>query len=340
MTLFLRRILISLLKIQNGVLAILSIVFVALSAAFAYYLEPETFGSKFNALYWVMTTMATVGYGDYAPHTIAGKILSIFIYIFGIGLLSLLIGKIIDGISNIHYRREAGKLNYHGSDHIVIINWSKKAHSAIEELLTSDPHVEIVIIDNLEKNPYLHANVQFVSGDPTSEGTLRQAHIEHARSVILFADPSIDDPSLIDGKSLLVASAIESIAPEVHTTVEIMLEKHIRTFCHISVDEFVLSHDAISRLAARSALNEGSIDIFTQLLSRQYGADIYEVPMKKEWVIYRDAFHDLLVLGATLISNHGDMTINRKLQDPIPRDAKLFVVCEADVYQRIIEEFG
>ena len=340
MTLFLRRIFLSLLRIRNGLLAIFSIIFVVSSAALAYYLEPETFETPFNALYWVMTTMATVGYGDYAPHTIAGKTLSIFIYIFGIGLLSLLIGKIIDGLGSIHHRRESGKVRYQGSDHIVVINWSKKAQSAIDELLTSDPHVEIVIIDNLEKNPYVHANVQFVSGDPTSEVTLRYAHIEHARSVILFADPSIDDPSLIDGKSLLVATAIESIAPKVHITVEIMLEKHIRSFCHISVDEFVLSHDAISRLAARSALNEGSIDIFTQLLSRQYGADIYEVPLKKEWSIYRDAFHDLLVQGATLISNHGDMTINRKLNDPIPRDAKLFVVCEADVYQRIIEEMG
>lgn len=338
MILFLRRILISLLQIRKSLVVIISMMFVVMIAALAYRIEPDTFETKFNALYWVMTTMATVGYGDYTPHTVAGKLLTIFIYIFGVGLLSLLISKIINGLGNIHQRRESGKLRYQGRDHIVIINWSKKAHSAIEELLTSDPDVEIVIIDHLEKNPYLHANVQFVSGDSTSEATLRYANIDQARSVILFADPSIDDPLLIDGKSLLVATTVESIAPQVHTTVEIMLEKHIRSFCHISVDEFVLSHEAISRLVVRSALKEGSIDIFTQLLSHQYGSDIYEVPLKKDWLMYRDAFYDLLAYGATLLSDHGDMTINRKLNEPIPKDAKLFVVCEADVYQRIIHE--
>ena len=340
MILFFRRILISLLKLHNEILVLLLILFVLISAIAAYSLEPETFGTRFNALYWVLTTMATVGFGDYAPHTEACKILSIFLYIFGIGLLSLLISKIINGLGHIHSKRESGKLNYQGKEHIVVINWSKKAHSAIDEMLMSDPKVQIVIIDHRDKHPYIHANVQFVSGDPATESTLLQANIQQARAAIIFADPCIDEPSLIDGKTLLVASAIESIAPQVHTTVEIMQEKHIRTFRYISVNEFVLSHDAISRLAARSALNEGSIDIFTQLLSRQHGSDIYEIPRHKEWSTYCDAFHDLLALGATLISNYGDMTINRRLQDPIPEDARLYAVCEADVYHQIVEEYG
>lgn len=338
MILLLRRLSNKLLKIQNWVLAATSILFVLSSATIMYMIEPETFETWFNSIYWVMTTMATVGYGDYYATSAAGKLFTIFIYIFGIGLLSLIIGKIIEGLGDVHRRRETGKLRYTGKGHVIIINWSKKAQYAIDELLSSDAKLEIVIIDESDRHPYVHSQVHFVNGDPTSEAALHQANIFEARSAILFADSKIDDASLVDGKSLLIASCIESIAPQVHTTVEVMLEKHVPTFRHTQVNDFILSHDAVSRLAVRSALNEGSVELFNQLLSRRHGADIYQVPVKPSWVTYKDAFHDLLMQGATLISDHGDMTINRKLDAPIPPQAKLFVVCDPDVHESIIKE--
>lgn len=338
MPIFLRRISMRLIKLKNSALIAGVLLFVLVSSTCAYLIEPDTFGSWFNALYWILTTMATVGYGDYYATTVAGKILTIFIYIFGIGLLSLIIGKIIDGMGEYQKRRESGKLRYQGTDHIIIINWSKKAQYAIDELLSCDSNIEIVILDEGDKHPYVHAQVQFVSGDPANEATLLQANITDARSAIIFADARIDEPALVDGKSLLITCSIESIAPHVHTTVEIMLEKHIRNFRHVHVNEFILSHDAVSRLAVRSALNEGSIDIFTQLLSRQHGADLFPVPVRSEWKCYKDAFQALLLQGATLISNKGDMTINQQLNHPIPADAQLFVVCNPDVHQHIINE--
>ncbi len=44
--------------------------------------------SFLDAIYFSITTLATVGYGDFSPHTPAGKIFTIFYFIIGIGLLS------------------------------------------------------------------------------------------------------------------------------------------------------------------------------------------------------------------------------------------------------------
>jgi voltage-gated potassium channel len=156
-----------------------------------------------------------------------------------------------------------------------------------------------------------------------------------ARTAIIFADEKIDDYLLIDGKTLLIASSIERLASHVHTTVEIMSEKHIKNFRHAKVNDFILSHDAVSNLAVRSALNEGSIDLYMQLISRQNGEDIYEVPRKPQWATYNDAFQALLKLGATLIADRNDLGINRKLDTSIPENAKLFVVCHPDTYLKI-----
>lgn len=94
----------------------------------------------------------------------------------------------------------------------------------------------------------------------------------------------------MDGKSLLIVSSIERIAPNVHTTVEIVQEKHVQNFRYNHVNEFVLSHDAVSRLAVRAALQEGNSDVLMQLLSRQHGDDIYEVALDPAWNTYGDAF--------------------------------------------------
>ncbi|MUT64598.1 potassium channel family protein [Paenibacillus sp. NEAU-GSW1] len=336
--LFIRLLSSKLLRMSKTTLTVSVVLFVTVSATIAYLLEPATFSSWFNSFYWVLTTMATVGYGDFFAKTVPGKVLTIFLYVFGIGLLSLVIGKIIEGISNVQRKRGEGTLQFRGANHFIIINWSKKVQTAVEEILSHMPDSDIVIIDETGKHPLEHLHqVHFISGDPAEDEVLTKAGIERARAAIVFGDIRIDEASLIDGKSLLIASSIERMAPHVHTTVEIIQEKHIRNFHHVKVNEFVLSHDAISRLAVRSAMQEGNSDLFRQLLSRQYGDDIYEAKRNAAWRTYGDAFRGLLEQGATLLSDRGDLGINRKLNDPIPADAKLYIICDEHTAKKIKE---
>lgn len=324
------------MRLRKRAIGLIILIFIILSASIAYILEPNTFHNWFNAFYWVMTTMATVGYGDYFAETVTGKIFTIFLYIFGIGLLSLVIGKIIDSIAEMQRRRGAGTLNFRGKDHVILINWSKKTQAAVDEVLCYSPKCHIVIIDETGRHPLEHMDqVHFVSGDASSDEILLKANIHEARAAIVFGDTRIDEASLIDGKSLLIASSIERIASQVHTTVEIMQEKNIQNFRHVQVNEFVLSHDAISRLAVRSALQEGNSEVISQLLSRQHGDDIYEIPLNRMWKTYGEAFQDLLRQGATLLSDRSDLSINRKLDQPIPKDARLYIVSDEETYRKI-----
>jgi len=324
-----------LLKLDNRFLAAFTAIFLLLSATIMYALEPETFGEWFHALWYVMTTVTTVGYGDYYPTTKPGMVYAMFLYMFGIGLLSLAIGKIIDAFGTVKKRRESGKMRYGGSGHILLIGWNRRAMSALEEILHGEPDVDVVIVDELEKMPVDGDRVYFVSGDPSAEETLDMAGLVRARAAIVFSDQSIDNAALADGKSLLIAASIERIAPHVHTTVEIVLEQHIQNFRHVQVNEFILSHEAVSRLAVRSALHAGSVSIFTQLLSKQIGEDVFEVAPRPEWRTYGDAFRGLLDLGATLIADRSDMTINRQLDKAVPAEARLFVICDQATYDRI-----
>jgi voltage-gated potassium channel Kch len=50
--------------------------------------------SWLNSFYFVVITLATIGYGDIAPKTDAGKLFTIFFVIFGLAIFSALITNI------------------------------------------------------------------------------------------------------------------------------------------------------------------------------------------------------------------------------------------------------
>lgn len=51
--------------------------------------QPHHFGSIIQSFWWAIVTMTTVGYGDVVPITSAGKIISTFIMLIGVGLVAL-----------------------------------------------------------------------------------------------------------------------------------------------------------------------------------------------------------------------------------------------------------
>ncbi len=324
-------------KIQNSVIVTTSLLLVILSTILIVQVEPETFATYFDGFWWVMTTVTTVGYGDLSPITFGGRLIALFLYLFGIGIIGVVIGKVVDGLASFRQRREEGQIMYKDKHHYVIIGWSQKAKFAIKEMLETMKEIEIIIIDDLEKAPMLAENIHYIKGNASERNTLEKANITEAKAVLVFSDDSIKDDQLSDGKTLLVASAIESIASHVHTIVEVMDENHIKNFEYMNVDEFIHSNETISSLFVRSAFRKGISSVYSQLLSRSHGDDLYLIPTFPKWKTYRDAFNELLELGATLIADHNNLSINRMLDEPLPKDAELYVVCNQETHKQLIK---
>ncbi|NHC18536.1 MULTISPECIES: potassium channel protein [Bacillaceae] len=334
-----------LVKLRNRIFFPFFILYIILAAFIIYWLEPHTFKSFTTSLYWVLTTLATVGFGDYAPVTFAGKIYTIILYITGIALVSVFIGKIIDSVYYIDKLKVGGKMKYSGKNHIILIGWSPKSRLAIDEILKSDKKIDIVIIDVLEKAPLLDERLHYVRGDATNEDILLNANLPKAMGVIIFADQitqdnfATKDPLLVDGKTLLIAAAIttveEKYKKDIHVTAEVINQCHIPLFQNVKVDEFIPTQEMISHAAVRSLFSPGVTHMFSELMSTQYGEAMFEIPKKAEWQTYRDAFEDLLNNGATLVADRGDFYINQKLDDHIPADAQLFVICDKDTLDQL-----
>jgi voltage-gated potassium channel len=83
---------------------------VCLSAEIMHMIEgpgqPNDFGTLPGAMYWSITTLSTVGYGDVVPHTYFGKLVAGLTMIIGLLLFAMPIGIISVGFVNGLNRRE------------------------------------------------------------------------------------------------------------------------------------------------------------------------------------------------------------------------------------------
>ncbi len=56
--------------------------------------QPEVFSSVFHSLWWALSTLTTVGYGDVYPITVGGKIFTFFVLMLGLGIVAVPTGLI------------------------------------------------------------------------------------------------------------------------------------------------------------------------------------------------------------------------------------------------------
>lgn len=67
----------------------LAIAYVLVSALIIFNVEPDSFGSFFDAIYWATVSLTTVGYGDIYPVTTIGRIVTMVSSVFGIAVVAL-----------------------------------------------------------------------------------------------------------------------------------------------------------------------------------------------------------------------------------------------------------
>jgi len=71
--------------------------------------QPDAFSSVFNAMWWSVATLTTVGYGDIYPITTGGKIFSTFIVFIGLGLVAVPTGLIASSLTQALNKKSSDK---------------------------------------------------------------------------------------------------------------------------------------------------------------------------------------------------------------------------------------
>ncbi len=168
---------------------LLFFIIVLLSFAFIFArLEKITF---FDAVYWVITTCSTVGYGDISPSNTLTKIITMILMISGVALLGYLLSTISNTLISLNMGKMMGLSRIKTSNHVIVSGWNLIGRIATEELVKIG--LEVVVIDEEQQAAISGiANVHFVLGSCNDENTLQKASITTAAGIILAMESDAD----------------------------------------------------------------------------------------------------------------------------------------------------
>lgn len=106
---------------RNQIISSVFIVFILMLASslcmysVEHEAQPTVFRNAFSGIWWSMSTLLTVGYGDIYPVTTLGRIMAICIAYLGVGAVAIPTGIISAGFVE-QYQRKSGILDYHRAD--------------------------------------------------------------------------------------------------------------------------------------------------------------------------------------------------------------------------------
>lgn len=92
------------------------IAYVFASALIVFNVEPDTFSSFFEALYWATISLATIGYGDITPVTGIGRFVAMISSILGMAIIAMPSGIITAGFLEELDREKKAEEKAHKSD--------------------------------------------------------------------------------------------------------------------------------------------------------------------------------------------------------------------------------
>jgi voltage-gated potassium channel len=305
-------------------------VFLSVAAAAVWLAETERSMADFGAsIYWAVTTVLGQGDASYVSGPIGWSV-GWLLGLFGVAIVATITGALVGFVIDFLIKEGQGMGAAGYEDHIVVCGWNSTARDLIKELSSDDYRAQVVLLCDEARNP-AGDSVYFVKGDPSDEGDLRRAGIEHAMSAIVCP---VDGSKEADMASILTILAIESIQPRVRTVVEVNNPEHVPHFRRANVDEVMVTSKLAAHLLARSALYPGLSELVSDIVSGGEGSELYRVQLPDDCV--GKPVDDVSAMlrrnhGATLlgVSRNGHLTTNPSVDFVFEMEDNLIVIAES-----------
>ena len=238
--------------------------------------EGSPFGDVFNSLWFTVVTITTVGYGDIFPTIPLARLLAMVEMLVGVGLVAIITGAVASLLVEGNRRRALGLVAIPLlRNHMVVCGWKPdlrefllgmmetnrwlRAHHLV--LVTTRPPNEVEELKRERRLRGLH----YVYGNPADRAVLEMARVKFAERVIILAEDSgrggRDDP---DSRTVLAATAVEAVSPEVYTCTEIVRPHFVPYLRPARVEEVVLSRSNAHALIVAASLGDGLANVFNR----------------------------------------------------------------------------
>ncbi|RUM34719.1 MAG: potassium channel protein [Archaeoglobus sp.] len=139
--------------------------------------------SWFDCLYMTIITITTTGYREVGKLTVAGKVLSMFLMIFGVAtflysvdaILPILLEKRIERWKKVLEKME---------DHCIICGYGRMGKEMAKELIKELKNVVVIDLDTTRVVSAREDGIIAIQGDCTEEDVLERAGIRRAKCIV------------------------------------------------------------------------------------------------------------------------------------------------------------
>ncbi len=169
--------------------------------------ENPNVNNFFDAIYWAVVTITTVGFGDITPHTLEGRFVTIFLIAGGLGIISFVTSIIttsmtekLNEVKAHHMLQETGKLK----QFLLICGYSRMSDVLAENLIQEGQKFLILDISETKIADAVKKRYLAMQADATDIALLRELQVEKKvkKAVVATQDDAINASIILSLKSI------------------------------------------------------------------------------------------------------------------------------------------
>ncbi|RUM74853.1 MAG: potassium channel protein [Sulfurovum sp.] len=192
------------------------LLFIVITAGIAIYVFEEdknpSITTLFDAFYWALVTISTVGYGDISPVTPQGRAISILIIISGIAMISFVTSVIVSAFSEkldeLKENRIIEELN-RTREFLIVCGYGQMTKMFLRQEKGLDKQHYVIIDKNADAvEQAIKDGYQAINEDPSRHDVLVKFNYEYARITVLCLTDS-------DVENIYIALNAKSLSPEI-----------------------------------------------------------------------------------------------------------------------------
>ncbi len=248
----------------------------------------------FDAVWYTIVTVTTVGYGDIAPASFWGRLSAMALLLVGVAIFGALSGKFASFILDRQQKKDRGLLKMTNmKNHLLICGWKPGFENILKGMLLANPEIppeQIVILNNakhseieaIQANEKLKA-INFLRGDFTDEDALLKAQIKSADRALILADKSEEFSTLeTDSRTVLAVITIKNLNPRIYCVAEIIDSKFEKHLSLARCDEIIMTSDYEQNLLVQASSGKGMSHILRELAAEneKQGLFLADIPAK------------------------------------------------------------